>query len=432
VGETANSVAWPASLDSGRPGHQVALADVHRHALRLRGAGGQAPDLARLAVDQAAVARAAQEAHRLALVEGDLPRLAAGQRLTPDVEAAAALAEPQHRVFLRAPHGIAVLAAEPRQAAVAAVAPVKQPDVARRLRHMVLAPFIFERAAVGVQQPLAIGAGRHVQRWRGQQHRRPAACGGHGVELLQPAQGLGHVQRIGLRRAEPGRGKQDLAAVRAEGLRHVRGRVEGQPRDRTAGSGHDEHVVVAMPARREGDALPVGRPDRVMAVERARRQRARLAAGSGHDPDLAAVREGNAAAVGRHRRGAQPEWPLRIGRRQGRAVRQANDETQRKNQTVNSNAHTCPLSSMFTQYVAHGPPANPLRPSLRSRRNGTICCQQTIVPRPALPRQSDARRLPRPKAGLRPHETDGQCEDLRQTSDRATKKKAGAHASRIL
>ena len=287
--------------------------DLHRHPLRLGGPCGQAPEFATPGINQRSVARTAQEPHRVVLVEGELLRRAARQRLAPDVEAAAALTQPQERIARGRPDRAAVLAPEVGQPAVAARALVEQPDVARRIRDMVLAPLVLGRWAVFVEHPLAIRGLPHGFRRNRQHHARTAARGGHGVHLPRPAPGLRSIQRIGCRGTQPVGREQHLLAIGTERLRHIGARVVGQAGHGTALRGHDEHVVVAVALRRKHQAAPVGRPDRVVAVELVGGHRSRFTAGRRDHPDLPAVAEGDAAAVGGHRGGSQPQGPFGIG-----------------------------------------------------------------------------------------------------------------------
>jgi hypothetical protein len=68
-------------------------------------------------------------------------------------------------------------------------------------------------------------------------------------------------------------------------------------------------------------------------------------------PDLPAMREGDAAAVGRHRRSAQPQRPLGGGRRQAGAQRLAAREDERENETAHPNVHGEALPGTGTAQV---------------------------------------------------------------------------------
>ena len=111
------------------------------------------------------------------------------------------------------------------------------------------------------------------------------------------------------------RGEEHVFAVGREVARIIR-RGVGRDADRfAAGRRHDEHVEVPMAIRREGDLLPVVRPDRHEIVRVVDRQRRGLAALGRDEVDVAAIGEGDLFSIRRDGRITQPE---RFGRGSGK------------------------------------------------------------------------------------------------------------------
>lgn len=85
-----------------------------------------------------------------------------------------------------------------------------------------------------------------------------------------------------------------------------------QPGGGAAFDRHHENIVIAVPLRGERDARSVRRPNRVVAVVGRTGERHSLAACCRHQPDLPAIGEGDAAAIGRNRRRADPQGARRV------------------------------------------------------------------------------------------------------------------------
>ncbi len=213
-----------------------------------------------------AVVREAQRAGRRARQEpdgisrevgerGGLRRI--GQRALVDVERPALLAQVVEVVPVGVEHGIPVLAVELGQLAVLRRLEVVHPDIARDRRGVVLPPVALVALDVVINQLPARGVGRCVQRRRGQHLGDAAAGDGDGVELRHDADRELRVGRPLLAVA----GEQHRLVVGREAAGDLVGGVERQPRRLAAGRRHDEHVEVAVPVRRERDALAVVAPD---------------------------------------------------------------------------------------------------------------------------------------------------------------------------
>ena len=284
---------------------QRALADVDLDAFGFLRVVIEPPDFAVVAIHEVVLAGAAQEAHRMRLVRGDLHRLRiAFKRHFPHVETAGLLVEPEHRFPIGAEHRIAILAAPCRELAMFFARGVVNPDVPRGLRDGVLAPLVLPGVEARVEDETAIRTRLGVERRRGKDQPLATSCDGNGIKLDRGAAedaAEGH-----FRIAEPHRAKEHRLSIRRESVRRVRLRMRGESPDLPALRRHDEDVRIAMPVRAERDALAIGRPHRMIRHELRAGQRHRLAAASGHPPKLSAVNERDVLPVGRNGGAADP------------------------------------------------------------------------------------------------------------------------------
>ncbi len=280
--------------------------DGHRQLAQLLGGGLQDPQpVAGLADDARAVPADAGVADALLAEVGQARRGAVGGA-PPDVEGAGlvTLAAPVDGA-IGAEHGVGVVAGalgDPLRR----LAGLQLPDV--RLVGAAVAHAAEALGADAQQIHVPVGMDHHLAGEEVELAQRGAAADGDALDLVADGVLPGPVA-----------GEQDLLPIPAEGLGHVAHRRVGQPRRPAAPGGHEVDVEAALAVGGEGDPLAIGREDRVAVVGRVRGQALGPAAGGGHAPqvplggehhDLAVGGDGRAAGEGgglghRHRGGEQ-------------------------------------------------------------------------------------------------------------------------------
>ena len=280
-----------------------------RHGLGALAPRPQAIDPPVAGEGEVAGAGGGEEAHRRAVEARDLARHPVGQGQAPDVERAGRLAQIGD-LAARQPDRAAALARTDGQPLVAAGGRIVEPDLAHRLRDLVLAEALLDIGA-GVEEAPPLRIPGCVEGSVGQDERLAPARERHGVDLVREfgaergREGAGGI-------AEARGGEQHRAPVGRHAHRPLVEGVPGQAPGLAAGRRNTVEVEGAGPIGGEGEAPPIGRPHRRLRVGAGLGQGPGLAARRRNGPDPTAIPERDAACVRRQGRLAQPErrWLL--------------------------------------------------------------------------------------------------------------------------